>query len=69
MVSRHQQATASFASVASKRGPPGIEDPVELDDECAVTMEIRSSAQSSARPRTSLNSEEEDASGPEVGGT
>jgi hypothetical protein len=32
-------------------------------------MEIRSSAQSSARPRTSLNSEEEDASGPEVGGT
>ena len=36
---------------------------IELDEEQAVTMEIRQSAQSMAHPRTSLNSEEEGGGG------
>jgi len=36
-----------------------MESRIELDEEHAVTMEIRQSAQSIAHPRTSLNSEEE----------
>ena len=59
IVSGRWQATAAQAQWQGCVAAPGMRDRIELDEEQAVTMEIRVLAQSIAQPPTSLASEEE----------